>query len=101
MHMINREVFTADAELEAIQGRDPAEVYADPFPIDPAVQKVMDDTGMGQLQAYRHLQDRRYLQRARPAPKPCSICGENHSTIICQMSMQPRPRPVLTLWSRK
>ncbi len=101
MHMIDRTAFAAHAELEAIQGRDPAETYADPLPIDPAVQKVMDDTGMGQMQAYRHVQARRQLQRQRPAPRPCGICNGDHSTVICQMSGEaPRPRPKLSLFKR-
>ncbi len=100
MHLINREALTAEAELEAIQGRDPANVTADPFYIAPEIQQVMDDTGMDYLQAYRHVEARRFLQRQRPKPRPCSICDGDHSTVICQMSAEPKPRPKLSLFRR-
>jgi hypothetical protein len=44
-----------------------------PRPSDADVKRVMSETGMGELQAYRHLQSRMILQanlRRNPSPYP-------------------------------
>lgn len=35
------------------------------IPLDPRVQRVIDETGMGVVQAQRHVRDRQFLQRDR------------------------------------
>lgn len=69
MHIIDRDTLAAHAELETLQGRDPADVYAEP------------EAGAD-----------------RPVPSRCDICNGYHSTIICQLEGKVAPRGFRRWW---